>query len=142
MFIKNGKINVFLLRMKMPKDNKLTPVISDEAKYRKKSKYKGRPRSKHKHDYKIVILHIYGKIYTGSERIREYINIAKVCRICGRIKDMNWNEKSEYCNNRQLFSDSLIEEKTKYLEHWYSNFFDNTAYKSKEDLIEKDINSN
>lgn len=123
-------------------NKRITPITQDEPKHKKKSKYKGKPRSKHKHDYKIVILHTYSKLYTGSEKIIEYINIAKVCKTCGRVKDMNWNEKSKYCHNRQLFSDSLIEEKTKYLEHWYSNFFDNTAYKSKEDLIEKDINSN
>lgn len=130
------------MRIKMAKGAKLTSVISDELKCRKKSKYKGRPRSKHKHNYKIVVLHTYNKSYTGSERIKEYINVAKVCETCGRIMDMNWNERSEYCHSRQLFPVSLIEEKTKSLEHWYCNFFDNTAYKSKEDLIEKDINSN
>ena len=123
--------------------NRLISITQEEPRHRKRSKKKGRTRSDHKHSYKIVVLHTFHKFnFTDGTRFSEQTIIAKVCEICGRIMYMSWNEKNKYCYDRQLFSDSLIEEKTRDFEHWYSYGFDSIAYRNKEVLYEKVINSN
>lgn len=67
-------------------------------KYKKKSKRKGQPRSKHKHQYKTVLLHSINH-YDWSSKPIEYLTPTKVCQICGRISDRD-NDESLYIKEK------------------------------------------
>lgn len=69
-------------------NEKRIPLTNEEPKYKKKSKGKGLPRSKHKHTYETVLLHRYyhyTNCETGGDRVTENIAPTKVCSICGRV---------------------------------------------------------
>lgn len=63
-------------------------LCEEETRYRKKSKAKGLPRSKHKHTYQTVLLkcyHTFPDFKTGKPRTTFTELPTKVCSICGRI---------------------------------------------------------
>ena len=65
-------------------------------KYRKKSTSKGQPRSKHKHIYETVLLvrhHEVPDIHTGKQIEKESRYPTKVCTICGRIDEIDYDDK-------------------------------------------------
>lgn len=72
-------------------------MIDDEVgKYRKKSTAKGQPRSKHKHIYETVLLitpYQVPDIHTGKQIKGERKYPTKVCTICGRVDDVDCDEK-------------------------------------------------
>lgn len=72
-------------------------MIEDEVgKYRKKSTAKGQPRSKHKHIYETVLLITPYKVpdvHTGQQIEKEHRYPTKVCTICGRVDEIDYDEK-------------------------------------------------
>ena len=77
----------------------------EQAKYKKKSQKKGRPRAKHKHEYIDVDLRIpindsFIEVKTGA---KEYSRKGVVCKHCGRIdniislpfRDEKWEEEKQ-----------------------------------------------
>ena len=72
-------------------------MIEDEVgKYRKRSKAKGQPRSKHKHIYDTVLLitqYEVPDIQTGKQIKKERKYPTKVCTICGRVDKIDYDEK-------------------------------------------------
>lgn len=117
-------------------DEKRTPLIEEEPKYKKKSQSKGQPRSKHKHIYETVLLHKYyhGIDYeTGGERIRVDTLPTKVCTICGRVGDID-RDPSYYANDdKQMYlflSYADLSEKALSLPRWHiKDYFDKFAVK-------------
>lgn len=103
-------------------------MIDDEVgKYRKKSKAKGQPRSKHKHIYDIVLLTRHFEIpnkYGGKSK-HEDVLPAKVCTICGRIDDILFD--AEYFDTPRLVYPRNLSEKALKLPRWYCNYFDKFA---------------
>lgn len=105
-------------------------------KYRKKSTAKGQPRSKHKHEYEVVLLKTnfeMNDFKTGKPKIIEHLRPTKVCTICGRV-DYVVNDSKYYVLNRcdsyrdWLYSKDLSEEALK-LPKWECNFFDKFAHR-------------
>ena len=78
----------------------LEEMFSDNEipKYKKKSKRKGQPRSKHKHQYETVLLHSINH-YDWSKKPVEHLIPTKVCQICGRIGDRD-NDESLYIKEK------------------------------------------
>ena len=115
-------------------------VIYDEVPaYKKKSKKKGQPRADHKHVYETVLL---TKFYhgidfkTGKPSISEQSLPTKVCTVCGRIDDVDWDEsyyaKKEVSSvNFVAFSRELTE-KALNLQKWHADFFDKFATRMEE----------
>ena len=72
-------------------------MIDDEVgKYRKRSTAKGQPRSKHKHIYETVLLitpYEVPDIHTGKQIKKEHKHPTKVCTICGRVDDIDYDDK-------------------------------------------------
>lgn len=71
------------------------PLITDVTKHKKKSASKGQPRSKHKHIYETVLLareYHTTDFKTGKPKVCEESFPTKVCAICGRIDDIDWDE--------------------------------------------------
>lgn len=67
---------------------KRSPLLDDETKYKKKSTAKGQSRSKHKHIYETVLLtkdYHSTDIKTGQPKTTQNTYPTKVCVICGRI---------------------------------------------------------
>ena len=66
------------------------------GKYKKRSKAKGQPRSKHKHIYETVLLVSHYEvpdIHTGKQIEKEHKYPTKVCTICGRVDEIDYDEK-------------------------------------------------
>ena len=72
-------------------------MIDEEVgKYRKKSTARGLPRSKHKHEYRTVLVverFELPDIHTGKQVQHESKLPKKVCTICGRINGTDTDEK-------------------------------------------------
>lgn len=120
-------------------DEKRTPLIEEESKYKKKSQSKGQPRSKHKHIYETVLLHkLYHSInyQTGKELSRVYLYPTKVCTICGRVGDID-KDSSYYIDNQKIYwflSEKSLTDKALSLPKWYvKDYFDKFAIKMKEE---------
>lgn len=114
----------------------ILPLLSDETKHKKKSQAKGQPRSKHKHEYKTVLLHCLVPNFNNLSKFHEILSATKVCSICGRISE---NDPNQYV-------DSTEENKTSYyiserkiknpelLESWYAyGYIPKTAYRTLEE---------
>ena len=122
-------------------NDKKTPLVDDQPKYKKKSKYKGQPRSKHKHIYETVLLikdyHIQD-FRTGEPKITQTEMPTKVCVICGRIGEVDRNP-SYYVKNKIsgisfLAFKELLSEKAWNLPIWYAkDYRDKFAIKIDDD---------
>lgn len=112
-------------------------LIDDEVPaYKKKSKKKGQPRSDHKHTYETVLLISYFHYNIGEPRVSERKQPTKVCTICGRIDDVDYDE-SLYdvrpdSNLKGVFVKDLSE-KALSLPKWCADFFDKFAIKMESD---------
>ena len=98
---------------------------SDVPKHKKKSKAKGQPRANHKHKYIEVALHT---TWQGPYlRKHTTVSKAKVCEICGRVKENDWF-------GVKLQREGLtVEELIKNYPSWYLNdLMDKFAYKKEE----------
>lgn len=108
-------------------------LIDDEIPaYRKKSKKKGQPRSKHKHIYETVLLTRYYHYNLGEPRTSEWKKPTKVCTICGRIDYVDY-DTSLYdvhpdTNIKWAFAKDLSE-KALGLPKWCVDGFDKFATK-------------
>lgn len=116
-------------------------LIDDEVPaYKKKSKKKGQPRADHKHVYETVLL---TKFYhgtdfkTGKPSVSEQSLPTKVCTVCGRIDDVDWDES--YYAKKEVSSVSFVAyssreltEKALSLQKWHADFFDKFAIKMEE----------
>lgn len=108
------------------------------GKYKKRSTAKGQPRSKHKHIYETVLLvrhYEVPDIHTGKQVEKESRYPTKVCTICGRIDEIDyddkWYNKEEHKQNKHLkwtyFTKELSDEALK-LPVWIcSSYFDKFA---------------
>lgn len=120
-------------------DEKRTPLVEEEPRYKKKSKSKGQPRSKHKHIYETVLLYRYWRgidYETGRERIRTNAIPTKVCTICGRTDDID-EDPSYYVKDSKIMywftSASDLSERALNLPKWYvEDYFDKFAIKMEE----------
>ena len=110
-----------------------TDLINDEIPaYKKKSKKKGQPRSDHKHAYETVLLTRYYHFNFGEPRTSESKQPTKVCTICGRIDDVDY-DASLYdvhpdTNIKWAFVKDLSE-KALSLPKWCADAFDKFAVK-------------
>jgi hypothetical protein len=110
-----------------------TKLIDDEIPaYRKKSKKRGQPRADHKHMYETVLLTCYYHFNFGEPRTSESRRPTKVCTICGRIADVDY-DASLYdvhpdTNIKWAFTKELSE-KALNLPKWHANAFDKFATK-------------
>lgn len=96
----------------------------DIPKYKKKAKSKGQPRADHKHAYIEVALHTpWQDVYHPSMPLKFLVSRAKVCKICGRVKDNDWfNLRTQ---KEGLTTKDILE---KY-PHWYlEDFIDKFAH--------------
>ena len=116
------------------------PLLSDETKHKKKSQAKGQPRSKHKHEYKTVLLHSFSPKAGSNSELIEILSATKVCSICGRIaeNDFDQYEETKHIPNSRTFS-HFIEKRIKNpesLEDWYAyGYMPKFAYKSKDECF-------
>lgn len=107
--------------------------------YKKKSKKKGQPRADHKHTYETVLLtkYYHGTDFkTGKPYVSEQSLPTKVCTVCGRIDDVDWDES--YYDKKEVpfvpfvaYSRKLTE-KALSLQKWHADFFDKFALKSED----------
>jgi hypothetical protein len=105
--------------------------IDDEPKYRKKSKAKGQPRSKHKHIYEVVLLTRYFTIpdRQGNPKMCSAVAPYRVCTVCGRIDDMLFDD--EYYIGVPRRYPRELSEKALALPKWHCNkYFDKFAVKT------------
>ena len=84
----------------MSKSQKEIPLAPEETKYKKKSNAKGLSRSKHKHEYKTVLLHHEYSLTKPHDPNPWRVckdEATQVCTICGRIGDCDntFYEKTE-----------------------------------------------
>lgn len=112
-------------------------LIDDEIPaYKKRSKKKGQPRADHKHIYETVLLIRYYHFNFGEPRTSESKQPTKVCAICGRIDDVDY-DASLYdvhpdTNLKWAFGKDLSA-KALNLPKWYADGFDKFATKMEED---------
>ena len=74
------------------------PEAPEDSKYKKRSKNTGLSRSKHKHEYKTVLLTNvcnFSKPHEQEQRMYSYESATKVCTVCGKIGkvDLDFYEK-------------------------------------------------
>ena len=122
-------------------NDKMNLIDDDIPAYKKKSKNKGQPRSKHKHIYETVLLchnwH-YNDFHSGEPKVRQVMTPMKVCTICGRVDDVD-KDPSYYIEKQitslpWLMKKSELSEKALNLPKWYTNdYFDKFAIKMEED---------
>ena len=120
-------------------DEKRTPIIHEEPKYKKKAPSKGLPRSKHKHIYKTVLLtteYETHDIKTGLPTKFCRSLPTKVCTICGRIDKIDLDD-SYYLNEKvstpYIIFNYKLSEKALRLPKWYAEgYFAKFAIKEKE----------
>jgi hypothetical protein len=116
-------------------DEKRKPLVEEETKYKKKSKNKGLPRSKHKHTYETVLLYRYShfiNVITGKEDVSESVVPTKICSICNRIDDVDLSYyRYETVNDFMfVFKKRELKEKAFDLPKYYVNdYFDKFAIK-------------
>ena len=111
-------------------------MIDEEVgKYKKRSKSKGQPRAKHKHEYITVLLYEqyeFPDVKTGRGTIKhDHIAPTKVCKICGRV-DYTDDDDSYYVKNRvehtpQLVFSKELSDKALALPKWRRAPFDKFA---------------
>lgn len=120
-------------------NDKRTPILNDRPKHKKKSNAKGQPRSKHKHEYKTVLLHSFVPHYIDKNKMVEHLTATKVCHICGRLNGID-PERYEEVPYFSHFTENRIKNPES-LEDWYCDgFLARVAYRSKEEfLAEKEI---
>ena len=111
-------------------------MIEDEVgKYRKKSRAKGQPRSKHKHIYKTVLLitpYQVPDIHTGKQIEKEHKYPTKVCTICGRVADIDyddlWYKREEHKHLKWIYFTKELSDAALKLPIWFCNdYFDKFA---------------
>ena len=116
---------------------KRTPLLDEEPKYKKKSSAKGQPRSKHKHIYETVLLikdYHTTDIKTGKPKTNQTTYPTKVCTICGRIGEVD-NDPSYYVKKAIIDLPFIthkkeLSEKALNLPKWYAkDFWDKFATK-------------
>ena len=103
---------------------------NDEPKYRKKSKAKGQPRSKHKHIYEVVLLTRHFTIPNRFGGVSNYEDVlpARVCNICGRIDEIVLFDDEYYIGPSHRYPRELSE-KALSLPKWHCEYFDKFAVK-------------
>ena len=113
-------------------------IDDDIPAYKKKSKKKGQPRSKHKHEYETVLLqqdwHM-TDFKTGKPKMIQYLTPTKVCVVCGRI-DCADKTSSYYKEGYATlfgYSKEGLSEKALALPKWHSDFFDKFAIKMEDE---------
>lgn len=110
-------------------------LIDDEVPaYKKKSKKKGQPRSKHKHIYETVLLTRYLHYNLGEPRVSERKQPTKVCTICGRIGDTDEDESLYEIHpnpdvKRWMVWRKELSEKALNLPKWFADSFEKFATK-------------
>ena len=103
----------------------------DIPKHRKKSRKKGLPRADHKHEYETVLLSKYYDYGTG--RRSESVSPTKVCRICGRVGDVDFKQYELVDIENQTYPFPMKERRIRNresLEKWHCDFFDKFAKKT------------
>ena len=104
-------------------------MIDDEVgKYRKKSTAKGQPRSKHKHIYETVLLitpYQVPNVATGKQIEKEHRYPTRVCTICGRVADIDyddkWYNKEEHKHLKWTYFNKELSEAALKLPVWIRN---------------------
>lgn len=104
-------------------------MIDDEVgKYRKKSTAKGQPRSKHKHIYETVLLitpYEVPDVNTGKQIKKEHKYPTKVCTICGRVADIDyddwWYNKEKHKHLRWVYFTKELSDAALKLPVWFRN---------------------
>lgn len=113
--------------------NDKTNLIDDEIPaYKKKSKKKGQPRSDHKHVYETVLLTRYYHFNLGEPRTSESKQPTKVCTICGRIDDVDYDASLYDVHPDTKIKWAFVKdlsEKALSLPKWYVDGFDKCAVK-------------
>ena len=120
-------------------NDKVNLIDDDIPAYKKKSKKKGQPRSKHKHTYETVLLikdYHYNDFKTGKPAVSQTMLPTKVCTICGRIDYVD-DDHSYYIKNPIpdipfLVYNEELSEKALSLPKWKCDFFDKFAIKMEE----------
>lgn len=120
-------------------NDKINLVEDDIPAYKKKSKKRGLPRSKHKHIYETVLLYTYWHttdFKTGRPRVEEFKTPTKVCTICGRVDECD-RDSSYYIKKESpslwLAYEKELSEKALLLPKWKRDFFDKFAIKMEDD---------
>ena len=104
-------------------------MVEDEVgKYRKRSKAKGQPRSKHKHIYETVLLitqYEVPDIHTVKQIKKEHKYPTKVCTICGRVDDIDcdkkWYNKEEHKRSMWRYFTKELSDAALKLPVWFCN---------------------
>lgn len=121
--------------------DKINLIENDIPAYKKKSKKKGLPRSKHKHIYETVLLcrnwHS-TDFKNGTPKVTQIMAPTKVCTICGRIGDVDkdplYYTEKPITYLPWLVRERELSEKALNLPTWYTNdYFDKFAIKMEED---------
>lgn len=117
-------------------DKRLITLYDEETKYKKKSKAKGLPRSKHKHVYQTVLLksyHTYPDFKTGKTKVSFTELPTKVCSICGRVDyvdtDPSFYVKKELNDHLsyRIYSKELSEKALALPKYYIDDFLDKFA---------------
>lgn len=121
-------------------DEKRIPLISEDTKYKKKSNAKGLSRSKHKHQYKTVMLSRFSTINVGTITICEDRAPTNVCEICGRVgdidKDPSYYEKIPNTSHPWTEYSTKFSAKALNLPRWYvEDYFDKFAKEGVSEII-------
>ena len=115
-------------------------IDDDIPAYKKKSKKKGLPRSKHKHIYETVLLcrnwH-YNDLHNGEPKVKQVATPTRVCTICGRIdhvdEDPSYYIEKQITNLPWLRMVSELSEKALNLPKWYVDDWCKFAMKSEDE---------
>lgn len=121
-------------------EQKRVPIINEQPAHKKKSTAKGRSRSSHKHIYETVLLTTdfhYNDLETGEPKVRHMISPTKICSVCGRIGEIDCDEKFYLSNIKRSFSTCWTEKELSpealTLSRWHAeDFFDKFAVKEKD----------
>ena len=106
--------------------------INEVGKYRKKSTAKGQPRSKHKHIYETVLLitpYQVPNVATGKQMEKEHRYPTRVCTICGRVADIDyddkWYNKEEHKHLKWIYFTKELSDAALKLPVWVRNDYCN-----------------
>ena len=115
---------------------KRVPIINEQPAHKKKSTAKGQTRSNHKHIYETVLLTTefhYNDFKTGEPKVRHMISPTKICGVCGRICEIDCDEKFYLSNIESSFStwrtEKALSPEALALPRWRADFFDKFAVK-------------
>lgn len=122
-------------------DEKREPLVDEEVKHKKKSKFKGQPRSKHKHIYETVLLtkNYHSRDFkTGKPEIHKNTLPTRVCTVCGRIGYHDDNES--YYIKKPIVDlpfhayEKVLSEEALSLPKWHTeDYWDKFAIKTEEE---------